>query len=176
MENPRELTKMKLDMEIKDTSPVFEETQKFTQWWLWLLMSFIVALTVGLTAYQLFITPIQVIPTAISGFTVFMMLGIFIMIATTTLTTYIDQHQIVMKYWPLGNKKVAWSEVESVEVINYGFVGYGKRLSLKYGWIYNVAGKYGLHVKLKNGKRFTIGTQKKEELEDFLGRIGRGLG
>ncbi len=37
----------------------------------------------------------------------------------------------------------------------------GIRVWTKYGTVYNAQGKIGLSIKLKSGKQFVIGTQKK---------------
>ena len=64
------------------------------------------------------------------------------------------------------------TNVETFKVINYGFVGgYGIRLTMKYGTVYNVRGKEGLFVKLKNGKTFIVGTQKPKELEKAIQQL-----
>lgn len=44
----------------------------------------------------------------------------------------------------------------------------GIRFGSKYGTAYNMKGNYGLAIKLKNGQKFLIGTQKVEELGQFL--------
>jgi hypothetical protein len=68
--------------------------------------------------------------------------------------------------------KVWWSEINKVEIISYGFVGYGWRLT-QYGTIYNIGGNMGLRLHLKSGKKVVLGTQKTKELANFLGQINR---
>ena len=170
--------KTKLDLNLESDPHIFEEEQRFEQWWLWLLMAggtaavvipFIIQLLTG--------NPIgnDPAPTIVLGLVSMMMMVLLFMFSTLKLKTYIDQDRIKMSYKIFGSKDIPWSEVEKVDVVNYGFVGYGMRFSRNHGIVYNVDGKYGLFITLKNGKKFTIGTQKKEELEEFLGVIGRGL-
>lgn len=69
----------------------------------------------------------------------------------------------------IKNRQFLWAEIESANVIEYGFVGgWGIRMGTKYGTVYNVKGKMGIQIILKSGKKFVIGTQKHKELTDVL--------
>ena len=71
------------------------------------------------------------------------------------LKTTVDRNGIEMRFVPFIYKKITWNEIESAEVLNYGFVGgWGIRLWTKYGTVYNIKGNKGLAIKLKNGKQF----------------------
>lgn len=56
-------------------------------------------------------------------------------------------------------------------MVRYGFVGYGIRLFSRNGTEYNIGGRDGLHIKLKNGKKCLLGTQKKKEMLAVLKNI-----
>ena len=89
-----------------------------------------------------------------------------------SLHTKIDENQIHFKMFPFVNKTISWNSIESAEVIQYGYVGgYGIKMFTKYGTVYNVAGHSGLALKLKNGKKLMIGTQKAEELTEIVNNI-----
>jgi len=171
--------KVKLEYNDMPELDTFQEEQRFGQWWLWLIIGGSAAAVVIPFIIQLFTgNPVgdNPAPTLVLALISVLMIGLLYMFSSLRLKTYIDQHIIKYDYGILGKREIQWSEVERADVVNYGFVGYGKRISLKHGWVYNVDGKYGLFLTLKDGKKITIGTQNKEELEDFLGRIGRGLG
>ena len=85
------------------------------------------------------------------------------------LKTTIDSDGIQMSFFPFKSKKVTWTEIKNIEVINYGFVGgWGIRLWTKYGTVYNTKGNKGAFIELKNGTKFLIGTQKEEEMRTVL--------
>ena len=156
----------------------FSEEQRFGQWWIWLLLGGSAAVVIIPFILQLFTgDPVGSNPASnlVLGLVSLLMIVILFMFSSLNLKTSIDQNVIRMAYGIFGSKKIKWSEVETVDVVDYGFVGYGMRFSRNHRTVYNVDGKYGLFITLKSGKKFTIGTQKKEELEDFLGQIGRGL-
>ena len=90
-------------------------------------------------------------------------------ISLLSLHTEIDEKEIRFKMFPFVNKTVSWDSIKSAEVINYGFVGgWGIRLFTKYGTVYNVSGKIGLALQLKNGKKLVIGTQKEDQLKQIV--------
>ncbi len=79
------------------------------------------------------------------------------------LKTEIDLNEIRFSFVPFVKKRIKWSEIKKAEVVNYGFVGWGIRLSFKYGIVYNIKGNRGLAIELRDGKRFVICTQKEAE-------------
>ena len=64
-----------------------------------------------------------------------------------------------------------WSEVKSIDIINYSFVGYGYRLSTIYGTVYNAKGDIGIQIIKKKGEQLLIGSNKTEELKQKIGFI-----
>jgi len=150
---------------------LFSEIQRFRQWWLWLLLFMISAILVlKFTEELIFGRPLGVKPMAdlalfISMLCVFGLLYFFWMIR---LETQISKENIHIKFVPFLKKTVEWQEIEHVELIQYGFVGYGIRYSFKYGKIYNINGNKGLLLKLNDGSQFVLGTQKPEEMLELL--------
>ncbi len=150
----------------------FKEEQKFTQWWLWLLLA-IIGIFPLISLYNQFVLGIKTGDKAMSDTgLIILATGIFLFIGlfyVTRLKTRIDRSGIKMQYVPFVRKNISWQEIENVEVLNYGFVGgWGIRLWTSFGTVYNVRGNKGLAIKLANGKKFLIGTQKPTELEAFL--------
>lgn len=157
---------------------LFQEQQKFTQWWLWLL--FIVAL--GFTIIHVFkfshifneVVPNDVVSVASviietkDLIPILILMLILVLFRILNLKTEITSDSIYIHYFPLFTKRWKWDDIQTAEIITYGFVGYGIRISLKYGIVYNVKGNKGLALNLKNGKKIVIGTQKPEELEKIF--------
>ena len=156
-------------------SKAFKETQKFSQWWLWLILLFIGALPILGIYKQLIIgekfgdKPMSDLGLIIFAVFVFSLIAMFWFMQ---LKTEIDQNEIRMRFFPLVKKRVSWEEIKNAEIVNYGFVGgWGIRLSTKYGTVYNMKGDKGLAIELLNGKNFLIGTQKPKELTAMLEKI-----
>jgi hypothetical protein len=152
----------------------FKEEQKFTQWWLWLILTAIALIPV----YGIYKQIIQGEvfgdkPMSDSGLIVSAIIpfGILVLFWFSKLQTQININEIQIKFIPFITKKIEWKEVKSAQVISYGFVGYGIRLFTKYGTVYNTKGNKGLALELKNGKKLLLGTQKMEELTKVVQEI-----
>jgi len=151
---------------------LFKEDQRFTQWWLWLILIPIGVLPVVGIFKQLILgeefgdNPMSDFGLILFAVFVFALLGLFLMMR---LKTEIDQNEIRMSFIPFVKKRIKWTEIKKAEVVNYGFVGgWGIRLSIEYGTVYNIRGNKGLAIELRNGKRFVIGTQKEKELSSIV--------
>ena len=151
---------------------LFKEEQRFTQWWLWLILIPIGILPVVGIIQQLILEkefgdkPMSDFGLIFFAVFVFALLGLFLMMR---LKTEIDQNEIRMSFIPFVKKRIKWTEIKKAEVVNYGFVGgWGIRLSIEYGTVYNIRGNKGLAIELRNGKRFVIGTQREKELNSIV--------
>ena len=153
----------------------FKEEQKFTQWWLWLILIPVGILPIFGIYKQLILgdkfgdKPMSDLELVIFTLFIFSLIGLFFIMK---LKTSIDKNGIQMSFFPFVRKKVNWNEIKNIEVINYGFVGgWGIRLWTKYGTVYNMKGNKGLAIELNNGKKFLIGTQKETELKKFMEKM-----
>ncbi len=154
------------------TKILFKEKQKFTQWWLWLLLIGIGLIPlVGI--YSQFILGEEFGDNPMSNkgliiFSIFIYLIIYLFYSIK-LKTVISTDEIYFKFTPFLSQKVKKDDISSLEIVNYGFVGgWGIRYGSKFGTVYNIGGNKGLAIKLKNGKKFLIGTQKNKELERIV--------
>lgn len=154
------------------TNRDFTEAQRFTQWWLWLVILGVDAIILYMV-YKHFFTDQQVGSQPIPSFAIVLVLlstvGVFILFLIMRLETRIDRTGVHIKYFPLVTRHYAWDQITHAEVVNYGFIGgWGVRLGTKYGTVYNVKGNLGLYLELKNGKRVCIGTQQPEVIKRYL--------
>ena len=155
----------------------FIEEQKFTQWWLWLLLTGIGLIPVYGIYKQLIIgeefgdntmTDFELIVFSIIIF------GLIALFWFIRLKTEIDNNKIRMTFFPFIAKQVSWKDVKQAKVVDYGFVGgWGIRLWTEFGTVYNTKGDKGLAVELKNGKKFLIGTQKESELSKIIEKASK---
>ena len=113
-------------------------------------------------------------PMSDNGLIIFAICSLFFvfMFYKLQLKTEITCENLSFRFIPFIKRTISLSEIASMQVINYGFVGgWGIRLLTQYGTVYNVRGNKGLHIKLKNGKQFIIGTQKPQELEKVVEQL-----
>ena len=153
----------------------FKEEQKFTQWWLWLILIGIALIPVYGIYKQIYQGEVfgdkPMSNLGLIAFVIFMLLFLLLFLLFK-LTTEINTKEIKIQFFPLVNKVVEWKDVKSAQVLNYGFVGgWGIRLFTKYGTVYNIKGNKGLALELKNGKKLLVGTQKMEELYEIVKNV-----
>jgi hypothetical protein len=153
----------------------FSETQKFRQWWMWLILATTLLIPIGIFVNTYFHQEqnsddglYALIPgILIVGVVIFLLLS-------AKLTTELDEYVINYRFYPFhfSNQKIHWEDVQSAFVREYQpileYGGWGLRYSLGNGKAYNVMGNVGLQLQLKNGKKILLGTQKKSELQDFM--------
>lgn len=152
----------------------FKEEQRFSQWWLWIII-------IGLGNIPIFGIYKQFIlgekfgnnPMSDLGLIIFsiFIFGIIILFLFMRLKTEITNNKIHLSFFPFVKKDILWTNVKSAKVIKYGFVGYGIRIGMSHGTIYNTSGNKGLSLELFNGKKYLIGTQKEKELQSVLKRM-----
>jgi hypothetical protein len=149
----------------------YTEIQKFTQWWLWVLLLAVLALPVyGMLQQIILGEPFGSKPMSDLGLVLFfvgtlLIIGLFWYLE---LRTEIDETGIRVRLRPISAEVFTWDQIEHIEIITYGFVGYGLRFSSKYGTVYNTRGNKGLSIRLKSGSRYVVGTQNPEGISQIL--------
>jgi hypothetical protein len=153
--------------------PIFTEEQKFTQWWLWLIIVG-VALAVGRGVYEDYQESVNdegaivelLIPT-------FIVVLIFLLFLTLKLATRIDEQGIEVYFKPFDflKRKINWKKVKNVKVGKYhpiyDFGGWGYRWAGN-STAFNVKGNQGIRIYLQNGKEVLIGTQHPIQAEQVV--------
>ncbi len=89
------------------------------------------------------------------------------------LTTVITD-QSILYGWNLPTAELNEIHVNDIlecHVIEYTFVGWGYRLTRKYGAVYNVDGNKGIQIIKKNKRKVLIGTHHSAELKDSLDNL-----
>lgn len=154
----------------------FIETQKFKQWWIWLIL---VIPFIGIVI-SLYTTPPNFsnkdeLTSTIIGMGVFA--ATVLLIFSFTLKTEINQTGISYRFIPFHFKTttIEWSELQDFYVREYKpimeYGGWGIRYSFKNGKAYNTMGNKGLQLIFKNNKQLLIGTQKEEELTKVIEQL-----
>jgi hypothetical protein len=149
----------------------FEESQRFRQAWLWILM---ISTTLFAVVFPLVMIGKDLKPADVAtmAFTPLLILGLFYFLQ---LKTRIDKDGIYYRFIPFHWKEkfIAWSDVDTAEVIKYSPIGDFGGWGIKYGRkgkAYNVSGNMGLYLRLKNGKKILFGTRRPEELAEVITR------
>ena len=106
--------------------------------------------------------------------TAIMALILFILISFSTLTVFIDEQFLKIRFgWGIFSKKFPISEIAAVKKVkNNWYYGWGIRLWFwPKMWIFNVSGFDAIEIKMKNGKIYRIGTDEPEKLESAIKQV-----
>ena len=127
-------------------------------------------LTIGmLGAAALFIACLM----AVAGFAwiAFAVLVILLisLVLFATLTVVIEKDALEIRFGPgVIRKKFLLKDIESCQVVkNPWYYGWGIRLTPR-GWLFNVSGFYAVEIRMKNGKKYQIGTDVPHDLEKAI--------
>lgn len=164
------------------SSPIiFSEKQRFTQWWLWLILLAVNGVIIFDIVWQVLLghqsgeKPVGNTELLILGGVT---LGVTLLLFLCNLQTQITSEGIYVRFVPLHFKfrHYSWDQLSSFHVRHYSplaeYGGWGLRYSISgYGKAYNISGKEGLQLEFTNGKKLLIGTKKAEELKDVLNNL-----
>src|SRR5690606_2091657 len=99
--------------------PLFIEKQRFNQWWLWLLLAASSTVPV-IILYKEYTNNITSSSNLSALFILFLVIILFLVLRMRTVVT---KDNIQLTYFPFVNKTIKLSDIDSMKVINYGFVG-----------------------------------------------------
>ncbi len=159
---------------------VFEEKQRFNQWWLYAAYALVVIVLIGgiyknSEGFKNFDNP---------GLILFFIAAMFPMAFILILRqdTRIDPEGITTNYFPLGFSRrfFPWKKIEEVYVRKYSpiaeYGGWGIKGSRR-NRAYNAAGNLGIQIVTTDKEKFLIGTQKPDAaravLKHYQHKIGR---
>ena len=143
-------------------SAQFEEKQKFTQWWLWVILLSFPIISVG---------PFD--DNEINVYYVLIGLAIPLLFYLFELRLKVNNDGLHYQFFPFHLKfyTIKMEEIESFKAMQYSplkeYGGWGIKYGFK-GKAYNVSGNKGVKIFLKNGANIIFGSQKHKELEKAL--------
>ena len=102
------------------------------------------------------------------GFAVLIFIASFLLLFVT-LTVSLDDDILLIQFGiGLIRKKFFLKDILSCQVVkNPWYYGWGVRLT-PHGWLYNVSGFSAVEIKMKTGKKYRIGTDVPNELEQAI--------
>ena len=141
---------------------LFEETQKFTQWWLWVIL-----LSFPIMSFGPFDENEININYVLIGFALPLIFYLF------ELRIKVSNMGLHYQFFPFHFKyhTIDVEDIESIKAMEYSplkeYGGWGIKYGFK-GKAYNVRGNKGVKIFLKNGLNIMFGSQKKNDLAKAL--------
>lgn len=153
---------------------LFQEEQKFKQWWIWALLLGLDALFVTALVQQIGMgKPFGSNPST-DLFLIVVSISIFlitILFVFMKLETQIRTDGVYVRFIPFHRsyKFFAWTDIQHAEVRKYSAIKEYGGWGLRNGAL-NVSGNMGLQLNFTNGRKLLIGTQKPDELSLALSK------
>ena len=146
---------------------IFEENQKFTQWWLWIILLSFPIISVG---------PFD--DNEINIYYVLIGLLILCFFFLLQLRVKVSAEGLHYQFFPFHIKShtIKLEDIEKFKAMEYSplkeYGGWGIKYGFK-GKAYNVSGNKGVKIFLKNGLNIMFGSQKYNELAKALRQVKR---
>lgn len=161
---------------------VFNETQRFNQWWLISLMVFVMIIPF----YGFYDKIVKAENTNDIEFvghiiTLVVVISSSLLVFSLKLKIRIDEKGITYQFFPIHfkSKKIDWSELEKCYVRKYSpmmeYGGWGIRGLRKNNGAYNVKGNMGVQLLFKNGRKLLFGTQEPEKVKRVISNYSTKL-
>lgn len=157
-----------------DSKILFKETQKFRQWWLWLILAYVLCDALWITIKGINTDKHYTFEhTGLPLLLLILPVALFLFILSIKLETEIKDDGIYARFFPIHKhyRYYPWTEIEKVYIRHYnpimeyggwGLRGFGKNRAL------NVSGNQGLQLMMKDGRKLLIGTRKPEYVNQLL--------
>ena len=160
---------------------LFTESQVFNQWWLWLILLFYIALMTVVFIVFLKIRP-GVIPGALRKITLCIIVVIVIapvaLFLSLRLETQVKTDGVYVRFLPFTREFNAyrWNVMAKCYIRQYDpiaeYGGWGFRQGDN-GKALNVSGNTGLQLKLTDGTKLLIGTNKPEQMRAAIASVNQ---
>ena len=146
---------------------IFEENQKFTQWWLWVILLSFPIIALG--------------PFDENTVNIYhVLIGLFIpfLFYLFELRLKVNVEGLHYQFFPFHFKShtIKLEDIESIKAMEYSplkeYGGWGIKYGFK-GKAYNVSGNKGVKIYLKNGLNIMFGSQKHNDLAKALKQVKR---
>jgi hypothetical protein len=156
---------------------VYNEIQRFRQWWVWILVLFVSGMAWYGAVLQIILKrpfgnnpapdTVMIVIWAVFG----VLFPVFFY--SLKLVTEVRSDGVYVRFFPLQfhSHKISFEEIKTYEIRTYAalkeYGGYGIRDGKK-GKAYNVGGNKGIQFEFEDGKRLLVGTQRPEEFAQAI--------
>jgi hypothetical protein len=159
----------------------FQETQRFRQWWMWLIVGLVAAIFwIEVAVGLLWLVAPGLVPGAPDRGELPLILliwgvcwllfgiGLPLVIRSVRLIVEVGEGTISIRYFPLSSRRIALGDVKTSEVRQFrpvrDYGGVGIKWAPGKGRAYIVEGNQGVWMELTSGERLLIGSQRPDEL------------
>ena len=145
---------------------VYEEEQRFRHPVLWVIL-LLIPVGVGLASVYALVHGMRATAKASAVGGMVLSFGAPLLMFVMKLETRLSSDVLVLRFVPFWTKRIRVAEIASCEARDYRplveYGGWGIRYGSA-GWAYNVSGSRGVQLRLGNGQKILVGSQRADEL------------
>lgn len=164
--------------------PLFEEKQRFTQWWLWSIIVSAALVVFGIFGNAMWQQLVLGKPWGerpmpddfLIMFTLFNITAVVVMLLVffnAMLEVVVDKNSVSYRYFPLIRRwrRIERETIQSFAARDYYLKGYGIRYDLRGNKSVTVKGSSGVELTMLGGKKLLLGTQQPGEFLNALNKM-----
>jgi hypothetical protein len=165
----------------------FEEKQRYTQWWLWLIIILAATVVIAIYGNGMYVQFVEKKPWGdkpmsddalliAAMFMISIMVLMLLLFFNSVLEIVVDRGSISYRLFPIIRKwkRIERENIKSYEIKRYYMKGYGVHRDLHGNRVINIKGHIGLELVTFDGSKLMLGTQRPEELLEAVNRMKKG--
>jgi len=166
---------------------VFEEKQRFNQWWLHAIttipcLGFLIYACLKWFLHEQSVDKVGPYEYGSQILIIVLLIGTVLLIFMFKLYIEIDEKGIHYRFFPFHRtlKVIPWNEIDNCYTRTYRpiseYGGWGYKFGMGGGKAFNVKGNQGIQLKLKDGTKILLGTQKPKEAQLVINKYFKNEG
>lgn len=159
---------------------LFSETQRFRQWWIWVLMFIPFAVVFWLIYCAINVPDDRGLPPFEMGLIIVVSILAVLLFYIIRMDTYITEKGIGVRFYPfhLKFRFYIWSDIDQYFIRKYSPIGEYGGWGIRWGFggrgrAFNVSGNQGLQLVFRDGKKLLIGTNQPAAMEEAINKLDR---
>ena len=157
----------------------YREEQRFSQWWIWLIVLGIAAMMWwGFVQQIVWKRPFGTNPAPDWMMWLLLVLfgiGLPLLFLSMKLVVVVGRQAVDIRFWPFVKREILFDEIAHFQVRSYKAIreygGWGIRGGSGKKMAYNVSGYEGVELILKDGRSVMIGSQRAEALAQAIASV-----
>ena len=154
--------------------PLFVEDQRFTQWWLWIVLVLPAALAAGVIVFLAWRGLIWTSPGRKLLLAMALPLAVPVLFAVLRMNVVLTGQRLTVRFFPV-RRRIDVADIRSFRPLTYtlrDFGGWGMKRAKDGSMVLNVSGDRAIRINRRSGKSLIIGTQRAEAFAAALEALG----
>jgi hypothetical protein len=154
--------------------PVFLEDQRFSQWWIWVLL--LVPVAISIVTMTFFLARVSIWSRQLHALMAALALPLAtpILFLAMRMNVVLTGQRLTARFFPI-RRRIELADITSFRVIAYtlrDFGGWGIKWARDRSLVLSVSGNRAIRINRRSGKSLILGTQRPDEFAAVLQELG----